>query len=58
MFCPTPRSFSYSLPKKIAQRALSDALVVKFKQGEIILSQNADSEFKTSYVKKLLTLIR
>ena len=37
-FGPTPRSFSYSLPKKMSQKALQDALKVKFNQGEVIIA--------------------
>ena len=53
-FGPTPRSFEYSLPKKIAQRALADAIRIKFSNGDVIISQNSDYNAKTSYVKKAL----
>jgi len=54
-FGPTPRSFDYSLPKKIAQKAVVDALKVKIFQKEVILADNIIAkDIKTSFVNKAL----
>ncbi len=53
-FGPTPKSFDYALPKKIIQKAVIDALKIKFNQKEVILSQGSTNEAKTSYVNKAL----
>jgi large subunit ribosomal protein L4 len=54
-FGPIPRSFDYSLPKKIAKRAVSDTLKAKFAQKEVVLAQNiVGTKIKTSYINKAL----
>ncbi len=51
---PTPRSFDFSLPKKIASKALGDAIAIKLTQGDFILHDNSVKEVKTSLVNKAL----
>jgi large subunit ribosomal protein L4 len=54
-FGPKPRSFDYALPKKIAKKALSDTLKVKFNRKEVLLSESSNNkEAKTSYINKAL----
>lgn len=51
---PTPRSFDFSMPKKIVKKALADALKFKLKENKIILFSDFGSEIKTSKVKVTL----
>ncbi len=51
---PTPRSFDFSLPKKIASKALNDAIALKLKENSFILHDNSVKEVKTSSVNKAL----
>lgn len=54
-FGPTPRSFDYTLPKKISRRAVIDALKAKFHQKEVVLAENIiGTQAKTSYINKAL----
>lgn len=52
---PTPRSYDFSIPKKIAKKALADALKIKIQEGKAILfSEIADEKMKTSALNKAL----
>jgi large subunit ribosomal protein L4 len=51
---PVPRSFDFSMPKKIVLKALSDALKFKLKESKITLFDNFGSEIKTSRVNSIL----
>lgn len=51
---PTPRSFDFSIPKKIAKKALSDVLKLKLEQNEISTFSDFGSEIKTSKLNKFL----
>ena len=54
-FGPRPRSFDYSLPKKIIQKALSDVLRLKIKEKKVVLLGNAyKKDLKSSEVNKIL----
>ncbi|MBU6141332.1 MAG: 50S ribosomal protein L4 [Proteobacteria bacterium] len=51
---PMPRSFDFSMPKKIIFSAISDALKLKLKQNKIAVFYEFGSEFKTSKVRNAL----
>jgi len=52
---PTPRSFDFSIPKKIVKKALSDALKIKLRDNKIsIFSDVTGSTIKTNQVSKAL----
>ena len=51
---PMPRSFDFSMPKKIVQKALSDVLRLKLKEDKIILFSDFGSEVKTSKISSAL----
>ena len=51
---PTPRSFDFTMPKKISKKALSDALIIKLKEGKVTLFNDFGTEVKTSKVSSLL----
>lgn len=53
-FGPTPRDFSYSIPKKMVRKALSDVLKLKVSDGKIVLLQNPNSFKKSSQVNSFL----
>ncbi len=54
-FGPTPRSFDYSLPKKIIKKAVSDVLKIKLSKKELLFIDIIDSEFlKTRQINNLL----
>ncbi len=40
VFGPTPRDYSYSLPKKVKREALKSVLTLKLKEGKIIVLDN------------------
>jgi large subunit ribosomal protein L4 len=52
---PTPRSFDFSIPKKIVSVALSDALKFKLKENKIAVFSDFGSEVKTSKIGSALT---
>lgn len=47
---PTPRSFDFSIPKKIVKKALSDVVKFKLKEGKITLFSDFGPEIRTSKV--------
>ncbi|NBV07008.1 MAG: 50S ribosomal protein L4 [Proteobacteria bacterium] len=52
---PTPRSFDFSMPKKIVKIALSDALKLKLKEDKVSLFSNTFGlEIKTSQINSSL----
>lgn len=51
---PTPRSFDFSIPKKIVKKALADVLRLKLKENKITLFSDFGSEIKTSKIKLTL----
>lgn len=55
-FGPTPRSFDYSLPKKIVKKAISDTLKVKVSNKELFVADLSEAKsLKTKDVSKFLT---
>jgi len=51
---PTPRSFDFTMPKKISKKALADILKIKLKEGKISVFSDFGKEIKTSKVAKTL----
>lgn len=51
---PMPRSFDFSMPKKIIKKALADVLRFKLKESKILTFANFGSEIKTSRMKLVL----
>jgi large subunit ribosomal protein L4 len=51
---PVPRSFDFSMPKKIVKKALADVLRLKLKESKITTFSNFGSEIKTSKIKLVL----
>lgn len=52
---PMPRSFDFSMPKKIVKVALSDAIKTKLKDNKIMLFADvASDKIKTSKISKIL----
>lgn len=47
---PTPRSFDFSIPKKIVKLALADALRSKLKEEKVIIFSEVDEKIKTSHI--------
>ena len=55
IFGPTPRSFSYTVPKKVRRLALKSALSSKFAYSKMIVVEDMNlSEVKTAAVAKAL----
>jgi large subunit ribosomal protein L4 len=54
MFGPTPRNYSYVLPKKMRKVGLSMALSHLFKEGKIFVVDSMASEGKTAELNKRL----
>lgn len=52
---PMPRSFDFTMPKKIASIALSDALKSKLNENKVLLISDFGQNAKTSVVSKLLS---
>lgn len=52
---PMPRSFDFSMPKKIVAKALSDVLRMKLKENKVSLFSDFGSEIKTSKINDVLT---
>jgi len=58
IFGPTPRSYSYTIPKKVKRLALKSALSSKVADQKLIVVENMDlSEVKTATVAKALKAI-
>ncbi|MBQ6016338.1 MAG: 50S ribosomal protein L4 [Clostridiales bacterium] len=58
IFGPTPRSYSYTVPKKIKRLALKSALSSKVADQKLIVVENMDiEEVKTAVVAKALKAI-
>ena len=58
IFGPTPRSYSYTVPKKVKRLALKSALSSKVADQKLIVIENMDlSEVKTATVAKALKAI-
>lgn len=53
-FGPRPRSFDYSLPKKIVKKAVADVIKLKIKENKLVLFSGAKEALKTSQVSKAL----
>jgi large subunit ribosomal protein L4 len=53
-FGPTPRSFGYSLPKKVVKKAISNALKIKIQENKVILYSGFKDLMKTTDLNKLL----
>lgn len=51
---PTPRSFDFSIPKKIIKKALFDIIKFKLKQNKVTLFSNPGGGIKTSKIKAAL----
>ncbi len=51
---PTPRSFDFTMPKKIIKVALADALKFKLKENKVTLFTDFGSEIKTAKVSGTL----
>jgi len=52
---PTPRSFDFSMPKKIVKKALSDALKLKLKDSKVMIFTDVVSEkMKTARINSIL----
>jgi large subunit ribosomal protein L4 len=52
---PLPRSFDYSLPKKIVKIALFDILKLKLKENKVVIYNNSqDLEMKTAKLNKIV----
>jgi large subunit ribosomal protein L4 len=51
---PTPRSFDFSIPKKIVKKALSDVIRLKLQEEKLTVFSNFGSEIKTSKIKTVL----
>jgi large subunit ribosomal protein L4 len=51
---PMPRSFDFSMPKKIVKIALSDVLRMKLKENKVALFSDFGSEIKTSKISSTL----
>lgn len=52
---PVPRSFDFSMPKKIVKLALSDALKAKLKDNKVMLFSDISSDkIKTSKINSIL----
>lgn len=51
---PTPRSFDFTMPKKISKKALSDAIILKLQEGKVTLFNSFGSDIKTSKVSAIL----
>lgn len=54
MFGPTPRNYSYVLPKKMRKIGLSMALSHLFKEGKLFVVDSMDSAGKTAELNKRL----
>ena len=52
---PMPRSFDFSMPKKIVEIALSDALKAKFKEEKVAIFSDFGSEIKTAKISSVLS---
>ena len=58
IFGPTPRSYSYTVPKKVKRLALKSALSTKVASEQLIVIENMDlAEVKTATVAKALKAI-
>lgn len=51
---PMPRSFDFSMPKKIVKIALSDVLRMKLKENKVAIFSDFGSEIKTSKISSTL----
>lgn len=51
---PTPRSFDFTMPKKISKKALADAIILKLQEGKVTLFNSFGSDIKTSKVSAIL----
>jgi large subunit ribosomal protein L4 len=51
---PMPRSFDFSMPKKIVQKALSDALRLRLQENKVVIFSDFGSEAKTSKIAQAL----
>lgn len=56
---PTPRTFDFSIPKKIVKKALSDSFLVKVKQNSVmVFDYSSIDSLKSSYIKSVLNLLK
>lgn len=53
-FGPRPRSFDYSLPKKIVKKAVADVIRLKIQGNKLVLFSGSDNALKTSQVDRAL----
>jgi large subunit ribosomal protein L4 len=51
---PMPRSFDFSMPKKIVKKALADVLKLKLRENKISLFADFGSEIKTTKISNTL----
>jgi len=51
---PMPRSFDFSIPKKITQKALADILILKMFENKIVTFSNVSDDIKTNKISKFL----
>lgn len=52
---PMPRSFDFSMPKKIVKVALADVLKLKLKENKVALFSDFGSEIKTAKISSALS---
>ncbi len=55
---PTPRSFDFSMPKKIVTKALSNAIKSKLKEEKFVICSDFGLEIKTSKISSILARIK
>ena len=51
---PVPRSFDFSIPKKIVLKALCDVITSKIQNNKLVLFNNFSTRIKTSELKTIL----
>jgi large subunit ribosomal protein L4 len=54
---PLPRSFDFSMPKKIISKALSDVVKLRIKEGKLMVFSNFGSEIKTAKIKLAISKV-
>lgn len=51
---PSPRSFDFTMPKKISKKALSDIIKLKISENKVFLYSNVREESKTSEINSII----
>lgn len=52
---PMPRSFGFSMPKKIVEKAMSDVLKLKLRDNKVAIFSDFGSEIKASKINSVLS---